>query len=213
MFVSVLSFIKAQDIMSLTIDIVGELVKLRTMEEKLKAMENEIKELRRENAEQATALEVLRGSTSEMKVRVNKLDKKDFKVAFSAFLVDSTTSSSLGPFDTLKTLVYKYVFTNIGGAYDQNTGIFTAPLKGVYVFRVFSKANGSAVTAGLFKNNQHICSTHADQGSGFYSTSNGVTLQLEKGDTLDVRLYPSARIYDNSVHHHSSFSGHLLFPL
>ncbi|KAI4898410.1 hypothetical protein NFI96_023068 [Prochilodus magdalenae] len=188
------------------------------MEEKLKAMEDEIKELRKENKEQAMALDVCRGSTDEMNAKLDKLAQvnKDHKVAFSAFLLDTTTPTNVGPFSTATTLIYKYVFTNVGEAYNSATGIFTAPLKGVYVFRIFSKAlgrSGHAVTAGLFKNGNHVVSTHADQANGFYSTSNGVTLQLEKGDTLYVRLYPYCWIFDNGEHHHSSFSGHLLFPL
>ncbi len=94
-----------------------------------------------------------------------------------------------------------------------DTGIFTAPMKGVYVFRVFSKASGSrdkAVVAGLFKNGQHEISTYARQDSGFIGSSNGVSLLLEKGDKICVNLYPGYWIFDNE-HHHSTFSGHLLF--
>ncbi|XP_072544595.1 complement C1q-like protein 2 isoform X2 [Salminus brasiliensis] len=94
-------------------------------------------------------------------------------------------------------------------------GLFSAPVKGVYAFRVFSKAFGRSdrgVTAGLFKNGQHIFSTHAHQTEGVYGASNGVTLQLEKGDLVSVQLYPGSWICDNK-HHHSTFSGHLLFLL
>lgn len=97
-----------------------------------------------------------------------------------------------------------------------DTGIFTAPVRGVYVFRVFSKAVGNpdkAVTAGLFKNDKHIMSTHGHQQSGFISSSNGVSLLLEEGDKVKVNLYPGQWIFDNGQHHHSSFSGHLLFTM
>lgn len=97
-----------------------------------------------------------------------------------------------------------------------DTGIFTAPVKGVYVFRVFSKALGNpekAVTAGLFKNDKHIISTHGHQQGGFISSSNGVSLLLEEGDKVKVNLYPGQWIFDNGEHHHSTFSGHLLFPM
>uniref|UniRef100_A0A671LE58 Cerebellin 10 n=1 Tax=Sinocyclocheilus anshuiensis TaxID=1608454 RepID=A0A671LE58_9TELE len=136
------------------------------------------------------------------------------KVAFSAGLLESGTGHT-GPTNTPKTLVYKKVFSNIGGAYDLNTGIFTAPTKGVYAFRVFSKANGSqdkAVVAGLFRNGQHEISTYARQNGGFIGSSNGVSLLLEKGDQIYVNLYPGYWIFDNE-HHHSTFSGHLLFPM
>uniref|UniRef100_A0A671RM08 C1q domain-containing protein n=1 Tax=Sinocyclocheilus anshuiensis TaxID=1608454 RepID=A0A671RM08_9TELE len=110
------------------------------------------------------------------------------KVAFSASLLTSFRPQSIGPFrNGLHTLIYRYVFLNTGKAYDPNTVIFTAPVRGAYAFRVFSKAFGSlerAVTAGLFKNGQHIISTHGHQSKWFY--------QLFKWK-----------------HHHSTFSGHL----
>lgn len=97
-----------------------------------------------------------------------------------------------------------------------DTGIFTAPVKGVYVFTVFSKASGHrerAITAGLFKNDQHIVSTHGHQADGFISSSNGVSLLLDEGDKIKVNLYPGQWIFDNGEHHHSTFSGHLLFAM
>lgn len=88
-------------------------------------------------------------------------------------------------------------------------------MRGIYVFMVFSKAYGGrdkAVVAGLFKNDQHVFSTYAGQSGGFISSSNGVSLLLEKGDRVYVNLYPGYWIYDNE-HHHSTFSGHLLFQM
>lgn len=83
------------------------------------------------------------------------------------------------------------------------------------MFTVFSKAYGNrdkAVVAGLFKNDQHVFSTYARQDGGFISSSNGVSLLLEKGDRVYVNLYPGYWIFDNE-HHHSTFSGHMLFQM
>ncbi|ROL53948.1 Collagen alpha-1(VIII) chain [Anabarilius grahami] len=161
------------------------------MEARMKSMENEIKRLTTEN--------------------------EASKVAFSASLLTSLGPQSVGPFsDDLHTLIYKHVFLNIGDAYNADTGIFTAPVRGVYVFRVFSKAFGNpekTLTAGLFKNDQHIMSTHGHQQSGFISSSNGVSLLLEEGDEMKVNLYSGQWIFDDGEHHHSSFSGHLLFTM
>ncbi|KAG7329841.1 hypothetical protein KOW79_006063 [Hemibagrus wyckioides] len=181
----------------------------------MKAMEEEITELRRLNSEQATQLEILNASHYRMEDLLTT--NKDLRVAFSASLLTSVGPSNVGPFTTTNTLIYKHVFLNIGEAYNPNTGIFTAPLKGAYVFRVFSKmitdTQTHSVTAGLFKNDQHMFSTHAHNSGGFHSSSNGATLPLEKGDAVSVRLYAGSWIFDNGEHHHSSFSGHLLFPL
>ncbi|XP_066538002.1 cerebellin-2-like [Hoplias malabaricus] len=199
----------AQDPDPESLEILQELSKIRTLEEKMKTMEEEMKEMKKVNTEQAEILTDLSGKMMEI--------KKDHKVAFSTFLLDSSQGhANFGPFQTLTTVVYKHVFTNIGEAYDKSTGVFTAPLKGVYVFWVSSKAegkSGSSLTLGLFKNDHHIMSTYAEQPTGMYSSSNSVTLSLEKGDRMSVRLYPFCWIFDNGEHHHSSFCGHLLFPL
>ncbi|XP_051726173.1 complement C1q-like protein 4 [Ctenopharyngodon idella] len=232
--------IPADDLFSPNINILEELGKMKIMETRMESMEKEMERLRTENTAQAKKLEefhvtmndrkikmdelikqneaqakeldTLRGTTNDVKIKMDDLIKQSevSKVAFSVSL-----SSSNGPHSTLQTLIYKHIFLNNGDAYDANTGIFTAPMKGVYVFRVFSKAYGSsdkAVVAGLFRNDQHEISTYARQNGGFIGSSNGVSLLLEKGDKICVNLYPGYWIFDNE-HHHSTFSGHLLFTM
>ncbi|KAK7159509.1 hypothetical protein R3I94_005752 [Phoxinus phoxinus] len=204
--------IPADDVLSPNINIIEELRKIMTMGTR---MEKEMERLRTENEEQAKELKIL----YDTKIKMDELIKQNQapKVAFSASLLTFFGPQSVGPFhDDLHTLIYKHIFLNTGNAYDANTGIFTAPVRGVYVFRVFSKARGNslkAVTAGLFKNDQHIISTHGHQEGGFISSSNGVSLLLEEGDKVKVNLYPGQWIFDNGEHHHSTFSGHLLFPM
>ncbi|KAF4117542.1 cerebellin-2 [Onychostoma macrolepis] len=211
--------IPADEVLSPNINILEELGKITAMEKKMKSMENEMERLKTKNEEQAKELKILNKTTADTKINMDELMKLNQapKVAFSAALLTSFGPQSIGPFDNgLHTLIYKYIFLNTGNAYDPNTGIFTAPVRGAYAFKVFSKAFGSpekAVTAGLFKNDQHIISTHGHQASGFISSSNGVSLLLEEGDKVKVNLYPGQWIFDNGEHHHSTFSGHLLFPM
>ncbi|XP_050991749.1 cerebellin-2 isoform X1 [Labeo rohita] len=211
--------IPAEEIFSPSINIFEELGKITTMEKKMKSMEDEMERLKTENKEQAKELKILHETTNDTKIKMDELMKQNQapKVAFSVSLLTSFGPKSVGPFHNgLHTLIYKYVFLNIGNAYDPNTGIFTAPVRGAYAFRVFSKAFGNperAVTAGLFKNDQHIISTHGHQSGGFISSSNGVSLLLGEGDKVKVNLYPGQWIFDNGEHHHSTFSGHLLFPM
>uniref|UniRef100_A0A672QQY8 Cerebellin-2-like n=1 Tax=Sinocyclocheilus grahami TaxID=75366 RepID=A0A672QQY8_SINGR len=204
--------IPADDLFLPNINILDELGKIKIMETRMESMEKEMERLRTENTAQAKELETMRGTTNDVKNKVDDLIKQNevSKVAFSVSL-----SSSNGPHSSLHTLIYKHIFLSTGDAYDANTGIFTAPMKGVYAFRVFSKAYGSqdkAVVAGLFRNGQHEISTYARQDGGFIGSSNGVSLLLEKGDKIYVNLYPGYWIFDNE-HHHSTFSGHLLFPM
>uniref|UniRef100_A0A673GPC1 C1q domain-containing protein n=1 Tax=Sinocyclocheilus rhinocerous TaxID=307959 RepID=A0A673GPC1_9TELE len=220
------------EVLSPNINLLEVLENITTMEKRMESMENEMERLKTENKdykiklnclslldkEQAKELTSLNKTTVILFIKMDELMKQNQapKVAFSASLLSSFGPQSVGPFHNLHTLIYEYVFLNIGDSYDPNTGIFTAPVRGAYAFRVFSKAFGSPerdVTAGLFKNDQHIISTHGHQASGFISSSNGVSLLLEEGDQMKVNLYPGQWIFDDGEHHHSTFSGHLLFPM
>ncbi|KAG7467428.1 hypothetical protein MATL_G00153610 [Megalops atlanticus] len=133
------------------------------------------------------------------------------KVAFSAAIGGDGTT---GPFNTEITLVYKRVFTNIGNAYNPTTGIFTAPVKGVYYFSMncyahSSKDRGSSLT----KNGERIVSAYATHSQSTWDTgSNRAALQLEVGDQVYVVMWADTHIHDHP-NGHSTFSGFLLFPM
>lgn len=93
-----------------------------------------------------------------------------------------------------------------------NTGIFTAPVKGVYYFS-FSGHNLSTRAMGLrlFKNGQSmvLAFNHA-AGSRPETATHGMTLELEKGDQVYIRLIRDTWLFDNG-NIHGTFIGHLLF--
>lgn len=94
------------------------------------------------------------------------------------------------------------------------SGIFTAPVRGVYYFS-FSGHNSSSKPMGLrlFKNGQQMVTVFNHvAGNRPETATNGMTLQLEKGDQVYMRLRANTWIFDN-VNDHSTFIGHLLFPL
>ncbi|XP_048055133.1 complement C1q-like protein 4 [Megalobrama amblycephala] len=122
-------------------------------------------------------------------------------------------SGFIGPFTTEITLTYRNVFTNIGNAYNPITGIFTAPLKGAYMFRVSVYGHGpTAATADIVKNGKAVVIAHDNRPQNDLNSSNGVVLILEVGDVVYVTLWSGRRIFDNKSNH-STFSGYLLFPL
>uniref|UniRef100_A0A668RN94 C1q domain-containing protein n=1 Tax=Oreochromis aureus TaxID=47969 RepID=A0A668RN94_OREAU len=136
------------------------------------------------------------------------------QVAFSASLLDQGDGNT-GPFNTETTLIFKHVVTNIGNAYNINTGIFTAPVRGVYHFEWHIGANGDAshaVYALLFKNGERIFTAYEVQPSHYVTTSNGASLLLEVGDQVLLHLATNSKIYDNQ-NHLSTFSGHLIFTM
>ncbi|XP_016136006.1 cerebellin 9 [Sinocyclocheilus grahami] len=180
----------AQDLMSPTIDILAELKKIKTMEEKLNALNDEVRELRTKNEERA-------------------------KVAFSASLSSSAGIKYFGPYAEAITLVYENVLTNIGNAYDTNTGAFTAPVKGVYFFNfvVFNPYDISTGVKLLKNGNLVVAASDNPPGQDTEDTTcNSVSLILEQGDQIRLQLIENRRIYTDALRR-NTFSGHLLFTM
>ena len=82
-----------------------------------------IKELKEEQEEQAAAVRAVGGSVNLTGSQVQELrsEIEERKVSFSASLGTSEHVTK-GPVNTAIPLVYKHIFTNIGNAYNPNTG-------------------------------------------------------------------------------------------
>ncbi|XP_031435089.1 complement C1q-like protein 2 [Clupea harengus] len=197
--------------------------KAETMETRLRASEKTveeqravIKELKEKQEEQAAAVKAVGGSVNLTGSQVEELrrEREERRVSFSASLVTSG-SETFGPFSKPTTLIYRHVITNTGSAYNPYTGVFRAPVRGVYYFAVFVYGGGHASTTtgvSLHKNEEHVVIAYSHQPSLQYSSSNGASLLLEVGDVVYVKLWPNAWVHD-SYNHHTTFSGNLLFPM
>ncbi|CAL1589283.1 unnamed protein product [Knipowitschia caucasica] len=121
-----------------------------------------------------------------------------------------------GPYSTDTTLVYKHVVTNTGNAYNPLTGIFTAPVRGVYHFHVhiFELFTGSYFArVSLVKNGSKMVTAQEHQSTRSNgAASNSMSVRLEAGDEVYVVLWSSHRIFDDT-NHYNTFSGHLLFTV
>uniref|UniRef100_A0A673ICG7 Cerebellin 7 n=1 Tax=Sinocyclocheilus rhinocerous TaxID=307959 RepID=A0A673ICG7_9TELE len=139
---------------------------------------------------------------------------EEHNIAFSATLGNR---GDVGPFNTNFPLVYQKVFLNAGSCYNTGTGIFTAPVKGVYFFSLSGHNKTSKPMAlRLFKNGEPMTGVYnhplTDAGIRYESLSTSITLMLEKGDQVFVHLLANAWVFDNNDNL-TLFTGHLVFPL
>ncbi|XP_039633789.1 uncharacterized protein LOC120544230 [Perca fluviatilis] len=147
---------------------------LKEMTASLVQLKADMTLLQRETQEQAALLNTV----------VDKLNQqpKVQQVAFSAALLSGGQLATIGPFPMDTLLIFKHVITNIGNAYNSNTGLFTAPVRGAYNFEWWLAVNvniGRAAGAVLFKNSEKIFMSWGQHG-----VSNGATLLLEVGDIV-----------------------------
>ncbi|KAL3046165.1 hypothetical protein OYC64_004220 [Pagothenia borchgrevinki] len=155
----------------------------------------------------------LMGTDNRLKESENQIlelkNKEHKTVIFSA--ATGGGENTIGPFDTHTTLIYRTLITNIGAAYSPSTGIFTAPVPGVYYFTIFfhvGRDHGTILR--LYKNNELIILTH-DIPSTYDRADNGgnaVFLQLVQGDRVYVQLRAKTHVWGTD--YDTTFSGFLV---
>ncbi|XP_037614189.1 complement C1q-like protein 3 [Sebastes umbrosus] len=188
-------FILAQDVGNAneTEDLV---IDLRAMSKRFRAMESKL-----EDSE--TRLKDSETQILELK------NKESTKVIFSA--ATGGGDKGIGPFNTDTTLIYRTVISNIGNAYSPSTGIFVAPVAGVYYFTIFYHSGGQYEGHLSIHNNNNVIVTASDHSSSSDTADNGgnaVFLQLQQGDQVYVRMKVNSWVWGND--HATTFSGFLV---
>ncbi|XP_071135034.1 uncharacterized protein [Mytilus edulis] len=129
--------------------------------------------------------------------------KRDI-VAFSAYRISSQTLSS-----NKNNFKFDNVWTNIGNGYNPSTGVFTAPLPGVYHFSVVGlSVNNKDLYLRLVHNND-FTSQNLVSGDGVKTGMIDVVFHLQRRDTVSVRGYSGHKMYSDSTFH-GTYSGYLI---
>ncbi|XP_069107599.1 complement C1q-like protein 4 [Argopecten irradians] len=127
-------------------------------------------------------------------------------IAFSAGLTNGTESH------VATNVTYDKVFVNAGNGYNSNTGVFTAPLAGTYVFMFHSLSQtNQQLWLDLYKNSNYVVTGHAHAVHDYASSSNAVVLTLDQGDALYIRARGDNYVYGQPDEIYCTFSGFILF--
>ncbi|KAK7504131.1 hypothetical protein BaRGS_00004435, partial [Batillaria attramentaria] len=103
------------------------------------------------------------------------------RVAFSAYITEGpnirASPNQIVPFNN--------VLTNTGGAYNNQTGIFTAPFTGDYFFIVSADVSANYNQMEIRRNNVPTLKADKDDKVGTHVTGTGI-LDLVAGDAVTV---------------------------
>lgn len=135
-----------------------------------------------------------------------RLGFNDVKTSSVHFYVQRNTGYTLN--GTI--IPWELARLNVGNAMNTTAGVFTAPHEGVYHFS-YSGIKDNIVTGintrvQLRLNGGAIGIAIAATTDGYHTASLQATLQLKKGDRIELWLL-EGKIYDNSGTHYVHFTG------
>jgi hypothetical protein len=126
-------------------------------------------------------------------------------VAFDAYRVTSFTAFR-------EVIPYEAFEMQIGGGMDLLTGVFTAPVAGIYTFTGTWSDYDTEIYSWLWirKNGREIAAAYSSE-TDWNSFGMTVMVSLAEGDTVDTYLYSGyVMSYEPA---YTRFSGHLIYPM
>ena len=129
---------------------------------------------------------------------------KDTPVGFTAGI---TSASRTWEGDIL---VFPHVITNKGQGYSSQTGKFTAPRDGTYVFTLTAVSySGNALYLDIVHDGVSKVRTYSTSSASWQTGTNLVVLELDRGNAVWVKRYNGQGYWTHSVPL-TTFSGFLL---
>ncbi|BFZ06313.1 hypothetical protein BsWGS_09352 [Bradybaena similaris] len=136
---------------------------------------------------------------------VSSRDEQQDRVAFFVGL-----SLNVGPVNDNSDLPFDKVITNVGNAFNPDTGRFTAPFNGTFLFSLTIAAQGRQRAAvELVLNRKMIATIWAESIPYWASASNTAILNMEAGDQVWLVLLSRAPYLHGYMY--TTFSGHCLY--
>merc|ERR1711892_299391 len=113
-------------------------------------------------------------------------------------------------------LTFQGAYTNIGGGLDIDTGIFTCPIGGTYIFQfhIATHDNKKALLS-IRKNGEEIASIFDQNHKDNHKNSmagQSIILDVKKGDEIVVYAYTGTWLADFPMNHYTHWVGLLLKP-
>ena len=108
--------------------------------------------------------------------------------------------------DVTGDLTFPKIVTNLGGAFDGSSGVFTAPVNGVYTFTFSGQQSGAGVSGNnaidLFvkKNGATVFTIYDDENTPdenqIWQNINSIfSLELNENDTVKLQIDSTDRLY------------------
>ncbi|XP_061178917.1 uncharacterized protein LOC133187529 [Saccostrea echinata] len=166
------------------------------IEKKLRLLTNEISNLKTEGEKP--------GESSQE----NKGDILQKKSGYGFYAYVSSDLTNPGG---QHTIVYDIIKTNFDNAYNQYTGIFTAPKDGLYSFTWVTRVEcGEAYTSELIVNKDVLGSTYAY--CGWNTVTGNAIVKVTKGDAVFIRTRPGVGkgMIRSNEYGRTSFSGFII---
>nr|KAG5695681.1 hypothetical protein BaRGS_022358 [Batillaria attramentaria] len=142
--------------------------------------------------------------TAKYNAQQAQLDRVEKEVAFDCWVSGTATVPPNG------VIILNHCLTNIGNAYDPQTGFFTAPVSGLYQFRAnfMDQDSNEYVYAGIYVGASKVARSISDQRHGYWDNNAiAAVVHVTAGQKVDLRSQTNRVTH---FHPYTTFSGFLI---